>query len=268
MSRVRGRLDKIETSLTPTQAAVLWMDEAHEFPSMAAYVDSLLDGPDAAWPLYRLADLIETATLEAVKGRPKDVRDRAVKRALRDVAFLFFVHQGANERIHQEWRGMHRGVELLAAGWRKAAPVGTSEIDRDDGRSEDWRIRAKALLAELYEYREAMDLLSRTYFAGHPLLFRDAADGLEFCIEAAGTLVEAHNDEIAFSARERQPAEWEGLLVDVEAVRDGIQESAQQLVEDFAALAKGEAMELVGESKQSRTLVKRYHQARSTAGNY
>jgi len=70
---------------------------------MAAYVESLLDRPDASWPLHRLADQIETATLKAMKGRPTTAKDWVVKRAVRDVAFLFFVHQEANERILQEW---------------------------------------------------------------------------------------------------------------------------------------------------------------------
>ena len=36
----------------------------------------------------------------------KEVRDWAAERAVRDVVFLFFVHQEANERILQDWRAM------------------------------------------------------------------------------------------------------------------------------------------------------------------
>ena len=260
-------MDRIETSLTPTQAVVLWMGEAHRFPSVAAYVDSLVDGPDTAWPLHRLAELIEPATLEAVKGRPRKAKHWAVKQALRDVAFLFFVHQEANGIIEQEWRAMHLGVNLLAAGWREALPAGDGESKGDHCRSEVWRHRAKAILVDLHKHRETVDLLSRTYFAGHPLLFRDADDGLAFCIEAAETLVEAHNDEIEFSSRVRPPAERDNLLLDVESLKRRVQESAGELVEDIAVLTRGEALELVGESEQARMVVKRHHQARSTAGD-
>lgn len=107
---------------------------------MAAYVESLLDRPHASWPLHRLADQIETATLKAMKGRPTTAKDWVVKRAVRDVAFLFFVHQEANERILQDWRAMHLGVPLLAAGWTKAMPVGDSESEGKDGKSEVWLI--------------------------------------------------------------------------------------------------------------------------------
>lgn len=268
MSRSRRRLDKIETSLTPTQAAAPWMDEAHRFPSMAAYVDSLQDGPDAAWPLHVLADQIQTATLEAMKGRPKKAKNWAVRRALRDVAYLFFVHQEANGRILQNWRGMHLGVILLATGSRRLMPVGNSKSERDDGRRDVWCSRSKVILTDLYEYREAMDLLSRTYFAGHWVLFRDATHGLDFCIEATETLVENHNDEIEFLARGRSAAERKRLLLDVDSLRKGVHESAAELVGDIAALAKGEALELVGESEQSRTVVKRHFEARSTAASH
>lgn len=97
----------------------------------------------------------------------KEVRDWAAERAVRDVVFLFFVHQEANERILQDWRAMHLGVADLASGWGRALPFGNSESKGDDGRGDVWRNRAKAVLAGLHEYRAAMDSLSRTYFAGH-----------------------------------------------------------------------------------------------------
>lgn len=131
-----------------------------------------------------------------------------------------------------------------------------------------WCSRSKVILTDLYEYREAMDLLSRTYFAGHWVLFRDATHGLDFCIEATETLVENHNDEIEFLARGRSAAERKRLLLDVDSLRKGVHESAAELVGDIAALAKGEALELVGESEQSRTVVKRHFEARSTAASH
>jgi hypothetical protein len=267
MSKRRRRLGKIETSLTPTQAMVLWMDEAHRFPSMVKYADSLLDGPDNAWPLHRLTDQIEAATLEAMKGRSNREKDWAVKRAVRDVAFLFFVHQGANVRFLQEWRAMHLGVMLLAAGSRRLMPIGNSRSEGDDGRRDVWRSRAKVTLAELHGYREAMEMLSRTYLAGHGVLFHEAADGLEFCVKAAETLVENYNHEVEFSVRGRSAAERKRLLLDVEPLRKGVHKSAMELVEDIVALAKGEALELVGESERSRSVVKRRHEARSTTAN-
>ena len=50
----RTRLDKVETSLTPAQAVLLWMQEAHAFGSMRAYAEWVVEQPAASYPLYRL----------------------------------------------------------------------------------------------------------------------------------------------------------------------------------------------------------------------
>jgi hypothetical protein len=37
------RLGAVEQSLTPTQRVLAWLDEAHAFGTLSAYVDFLLD---------------------------------------------------------------------------------------------------------------------------------------------------------------------------------------------------------------------------------
>ncbi len=107
MSERKRRLKRVEGRLTPAQAAVLWMEEAHRFPSMAGYVRSLADGPIAAHPLTRLAGQVEAATREAMKGRDRDDIDAAVRKAERDVAFLYHLHQQSNLHVMdalEPWR--------------------------------------------------------------------------------------------------------------------------------------------------------------------
>lgn len=81
MREGKKRLSKVEGRLTPTQAVILWMEEAHVFPSFFAYVQSLDGQPDAAYPLYRLPDQVEAATRGAMKGQPREEVDRAVRKA-------------------------------------------------------------------------------------------------------------------------------------------------------------------------------------------
>ncbi len=68
MNSRRRRLRRIETGLTPTQAVVLWLREAHRFESMRAYVQWLAGQPETAYPLYRLHDLVVPAVERAMKG--------------------------------------------------------------------------------------------------------------------------------------------------------------------------------------------------------
>ena len=44
------RVEKLETGLTPKQAILLWLQEAHAFIAIAEYVHHLKDQPDSAAP--------------------------------------------------------------------------------------------------------------------------------------------------------------------------------------------------------------------------
>ena len=58
---VERRLDRVEAALTPTQRVLAWLEEAHAYGSLSAYVDSLLDKSPDDFPINRLAD--DAATL-------------------------------------------------------------------------------------------------------------------------------------------------------------------------------------------------------------
>ena len=101
MSVRRGRLRRIETALTPTQVAVLWLQEAHRFASMRAYAQWLAGQPDTAYPLHRLQDLAVPAVERAMKGADREERDQAVHAALREVA-VPVLPASAGQRAHAE----------------------------------------------------------------------------------------------------------------------------------------------------------------------
>ena len=49
------RVEKLETGLTPKQAIMMWLQEAHAFKNIEEYVRHLKNQPDSAAPLYKLA---------------------------------------------------------------------------------------------------------------------------------------------------------------------------------------------------------------------
>ena len=79
MTNRKQRMDKLETSLTPRQAVLLWMAEAHQFGTMEEYAQSLKDLPDSAWPLPRLGNQVETSVKQSMKGRPKEESGRSFR---------------------------------------------------------------------------------------------------------------------------------------------------------------------------------------------
>ncbi len=60
MTNRKQRMNKLESDLTPQQAMLLWMTEAHSFETVEAYARHLKGKPDSAWPLPRLGDQMTT----------------------------------------------------------------------------------------------------------------------------------------------------------------------------------------------------------------
>jgi hypothetical protein len=105
-SATEKRLDKIEASLTPQAAFLVWLAEAHEHPTMSAHATVLKDAPDTSFPLYRLPDQVEHAVRIALRGEKAEVTRRAERRAVMDVVFLYYVHSEANTRLMADWRAI------------------------------------------------------------------------------------------------------------------------------------------------------------------
>ena len=96
MGTNKQRLAKIETSLTPKQAVLLWMEEAHKAGSVHKYALSLKGQPDSAFPLVKLPKQVEQAVRDSMKGQKREWVDRALQRAIKDVIFLFKLQFQAN----------------------------------------------------------------------------------------------------------------------------------------------------------------------------
>ncbi|MBI4498974.1 MAG: hypothetical protein HY689_13865 [Chloroflexi bacterium] len=96
------RLEKVEQGLTPLQAVLLWLDEAHQSPSLMTYVRSLLGKPPSAFPLVFLPRQVEQSVREAMKGRKREEVEHRVFQAKRDVAYLFYLHQTMNVRVAEK----------------------------------------------------------------------------------------------------------------------------------------------------------------------
>jgi hypothetical protein len=114
MTSSKRRLDKLEVFLTPKQAILLWMEEAHQHDTMEQYVRSLKPGPEAAWPLAILPEKVSTAVEQAMKGRTNQEVARRVRQAIRDVLFLFHLHQRVNQKLMEEDRHYWTRALLLS----------------------------------------------------------------------------------------------------------------------------------------------------------
>ena len=120
------RVEKLEAGLTPKQAFLLWLQEAHAFNRIEEYVRHLRTQPDSAAPIPKLTTQVEEAAKQnlkvqprkqintgkylihkhnqILKGLPQQEIDRAVHQARKDVLFLFFLHQQVNSKLMSENR--------------------------------------------------------------------------------------------------------------------------------------------------------------------
>ncbi|MHB1345442.1 MAG: hypothetical protein ACYCX3_13955, partial [Thermoleophilia bacterium] len=96
MSGEKRRLDRIESSLSPTQAVVLWLEGAHRHGSLLAYARWLLDQPDDGYPLVKLPGQVADAVRAAMKGRRREDVFQEIRRAQKDVLFLFHLATNLN----------------------------------------------------------------------------------------------------------------------------------------------------------------------------
>jgi hypothetical protein len=172
------RMAVIEISLTPTQRVLAWLDEAHPFGTLGAYVDSLLDQPSDAFPINRLARKAAMATRTALRNKPPEVVDAAVRKTLRETIFRFELVMRINVTAHEtiDREGL---LYLIFAG--QLAMHATE--DRGERRGDNDYLRRLATCRDLCFDRvdhmlaeeEACSTVQTRYLNGRAALFPETA---------------------------------------------------------------------------------------------
>src|SRR5664279_4561489 len=107
------RIENMEGNLTPKEAVIYWMQEAHQCDSLLAYGRWLMDQPEDVYPLIRLPKQVVAAVRARNKGTP-DLRLRdQFYRVQKDVLFLYHLHNQVNLQALQEEEALHLRMELL-----------------------------------------------------------------------------------------------------------------------------------------------------------
>ena len=129
MNTARRRIEKLKTALSPKQAILLWLQEAHSFNTVEEYVRHLKDQRDIAWPIDRLTTQVEEAVKQDRKGQPNEKINRAIRSAYRDVLFLFYLHQRVNSKLISESRYYWTQCLLLIRELKSL--INEQELDRE-----------------------------------------------------------------------------------------------------------------------------------------
>jgi hypothetical protein len=170
------RLARLEGSLSPSDAVLGWLTEAQAYPTLPAYVASLVDGPADVWPLVRIGAAVDTAVRGTLRGKPKNAVWTAVRRAVGDAYFLVELVVGINLAAEEicrveglRWALLSQWMRALLleaelAGVRVDCPPGADgpsvrEIDA-------WRAGLAGSLTTVYADEAARSHIEERYLRG------------------------------------------------------------------------------------------------------
>ena len=288
------RLDALEDDgLTPQQAVVLWMREAHGFGSLAAYGRWLLDQPDESYPLIRMPKQV----VDALRSRNKGVRDDRLRdqfyRVQKDVLFLYGL-----QKQPELWAGIEKeAIHLLGVilikdlrvlmkekhivedmqlarvreGGERLKRPGKAEKEaraRYEAHTASWVPEMNTLLARVLSFLSAADMISRTYFAGEDVPYPATREYLQELLATTANMKELYDDTIleleevdeqlkerllALVAGEEIPRMREAAA-SPRSTLPNAPAAARIMAERWVVSAKAEALEKLGEQHQAEAL--------------
>jgi hypothetical protein len=246
------RLAKLAGALSPKAATLLWLEEAHQFRSLPAYVDWLIDQPISAAPLERVPMQAKAAAVRSLRGQPREIVREAAHVAVRDAIFLVELVLKLN--VAAESAIQLLGLRYAALFWEMRAISAEAELETgSEGtrgrrtiarRWAAWRAAVSAWLTDLYSAVETRLLLEHQYLDGRGALFPDLGRDWESLRETAERLV-VLRDSLAV-ARDRTSSKRgpQGLTRRGTAVRSRTEAYAACIADS----ARGAALDVLGDA--------------------
>ncbi len=242
---VARRLTAVESSLSPTEIVCAWLDEAHAFDSLEAYVGSQLEQPDDQHVPDRLLFQARDAARKRVSGT-KDADDQ-VRQALRETLFRFELVLRINVLVHET---LERETLIRMVIGLRFAMLFQEQDDPAAGRS----CAQLLLLADrrwryLRNLSAARETVESAHLAGHAALFPAQERRLHEALQEMGQLV-------AMAARIGERDGW---------LPPGEPETPEQteaivagLVDDIVEPAKVQALEKLDEGRRAFGIASRW----------
>lgn len=252
------RLDKVEAALTPTQRVLAWLDEAHAYGTLSAYVDSLLDKPLDEFPVNRLADDAATATRAALRGKPAETVGTAVRKVLRATVFRFQLVLRINVVAHET---IDRETLMYAVFGEQLALLASQE--RAERLTDEGYLRRLAQCRDITGWRvdgwlaaqEARSMAEERYLDGRAALFpdtaRDEAERLRSSMELA-----VMADAIA---------ELDGLHPAERTEPEAITARAQALVADLIEPSRATTLDQLDEGRRGLEIATAWLRSKASA---
>jgi hypothetical protein len=253
------RLAAVETSLGSTELVLHILAEAQTFDSLENYTRSVIDQPEEAAPLSRIAATTEARIRTEMKGASREAVDAAVRRAIGDgfFTFLLVLHLNGAALEIARIEGLRASAAFfwmgcLLGGPREQdlAPKEWAEHKKEQTRAwHSWRLVVAGLLATLTIEDDARERLETRYLNAQPSLLADAArEWARFAdmVDHLGSLAE----KLAplTGAEERRLSKDSGQKYDRR-----VQERARKLADD----ARISTFDRLGENSRALAILER-----------
>ena len=172
---------------------------------------------------------------------------------------------------YRVWPTSDQLAEQLS--WRRSLLI-SLQVGKQDGsdvggfrqRVEHWKEAALGFLPEIYTLRRAIASISQRYFDGQEGLFPDVAEGFDQLLASAKKSVGIYNKALAEDIErlgipliETGEGQRESpLYIDFARLIENVQGTAREQVAYMVDMAKADALDLLGESRQGFELVNRH----------
>jgi hypothetical protein len=187
-----NRVKRIETSLTPKDAVVLWLRERHlvgvEKTLMNEVINSLA-------PRAEMAKQVGDALRQnLMRGRPLDELQRIVLEGQRQADVLVVLALELEQAVRSETRILLPHCDCLFEKLRSMIRDG---CDGDELRIDcwtSWSAQVTAASIRLRRLQEIVAGISVKHYQGTPLLFEEDQDKLKLAIDLLQHLARVHDD--------------------------------------------------------------------------
>jgi hypothetical protein len=265
------RLARLEGTLTPKAATLLWLTEAHGFPTLPAYVAWLVDHPASVAPLVRVPEAAEAGVRAALRGEKRDVVERAVREAVNQAVFIVELVIGLNTAAEEAIRILV--LRYAALFWEMRAISAEAQL-KTGGSSRGtsgartarwtaWRGAVASLIDSLYLAEEARAHLERRYLERTPTLFPDLAADWQALREQAERLAGLGDTVTVTTAwvdrghhprgpSSRRPA------IDLRKLRAAAHDRAPEEAASLVDAARATALDALGDMDGMATIAERW----------
>jgi hypothetical protein len=186
-------LVKVETSLTPKQAVLLWLKEAQQFDS-GEFLEKSFKGPMHEAPRVRIPEMAEQAVRDSLskKGMKPELISKAALEAWKQADFMFVLVHRLNEEIMLDARQSTPYLKLLLVelGWMEYKHEEHGIFTAWGG----WRALLLDTLAPMLLLRTTIEAISEQYYDNHSVLFPDQETRLNRGIGFAEMLAKGYNN--------------------------------------------------------------------------